>query len=653
MDKKFRLILKNNTTVLENSNKDFESIYNIMFGADSLLLENVFCEQLDGYRIKSLTYAQIAQRIRSIACGINEACPRQHQYIGIDLENSADWIACFWAILMSGNKPFLINSRHPLALEEGMFKSLNIQYIIGKDTSIYSPCLLNVDKLAESSCNNEMFTFENEFALPTSATSLNEKICIYTGSEIATQILNTPEILAESKSIASFYKGHIKQLCFLPFYHIFGLSAVYFWFSFFGVTLVFLKDYSADTILKTCRRHEATHIFAVPLLWHTVEKQLLREVKKMGEKQEKKFNKGVSLCTKIQNIFPSLGNKIAKKVFKDVHKKLFGDSVQFCISGGSYVSDSTLYTLNAIGLPIHNGFGMSEIGITSVELRNKPKYRNLNSIGRPFSQVEYKISDEGTLLVRSNSICKQMMINGRLCANIQNDEWFDTGDFARVDEHGYYYILGRRSDVIIGENGENINPDLLEKHFAPHINQPFCIIKSESENAQQAPVMIVQVNKYTSVAYLHNIIKTIYEANDELPMTSRVREFYFTDNEIAAKTAVKVSRQYVRRGIDNGSIVLIPFSQAQERQPEAFNENNALAVRIKEIIAKDLNKQPEEIGVDMHIVFDLGATSLDYFAIIANLNTEFDISLKLDENSSCYTVRSFYETISKELSGGK
>ena len=150
-----------------------------------------------------------------------------------------------------------------------------------------------------------------------------------------------------------------------------------------------------------------------------------------------------------------------------------------------------------------------------------------------------------------------------------------------------------------------------------------------------------------------NIIKTIYEANDELPMTSRVREFYFTDNEIAAKTAVKVSRQYVRRGIDNGSIVLIPFSQAQERQPEAFDENNALAVRIKEIVAKDLNKQPEEIGVDMHIVFDLGATSLDYFAIIANLNTEFDISLKLDENSSCYTVRSFYETISKELSGGK
>ena len=653
MDKKFRLSLRNNTFALKNSNKDFESIYNIMFGDDSLLLDFVFCEQLDGYRIKSLTYKQMSQRIRSIAGGIREACGDAHQYIGIDLDNSPDWVACFWAILMSGNKPFLINNRHPLALEEGMFKTLNIQYIIGKDTTIYSPALLNVDKLAAFCCSaNESFTFENEFALPTSATSLSEKICIYTGSEIATQILNTPQIVAENKNIAASYKGHIKHLCFLPFYHIFGLSAVYFWFSFFGATLVFLKDYSADTILKTCRRHEATHIFAVPLLWHTVEKQLMREVKKTGDKQEQKFNKGVAMCTKLQNIFPSFGNKIAKRVFKDVHKKLFGDSVRFCISGGSYINDSTLHTLNAIGLPLYNGFGMSEIGITSVELRNKPKYRSLNSIGRPFSQVEYKISDEGTLLVRSRSVCRHMIINGQRITTVQGDEWFDTGDYVRTDEHGYYYILGRRSDVIIGENGENINPDLLEKQFAAHINQPFCIIKSESESAQQVPAIIIQINKYANVAYLHNIIKIVYDLNEALPMASRIREFYFTDNEIVSKTAVKVSRQYVRRGIDNGTIVLMPFAEVQEKQPEAFDENNALAIKIKEIIAKDLNKQPDEIGVDMHLVFDLGATSLDYFAIIANLNTEFEVSLRLDETNSCYTVRSFYEVISSELSGG-
>jgi acyl-CoA synthetase (AMP-forming)/AMP-acid ligase II len=83
--------------------------------------------------------------------------------------------------------------------------------------------------------------------------------------------------------MASMYNGSIKQLAFLPFYHIFGLFAVYYWFAFFGRTFVFLKDYSPDTIARTCRRHEVTHIFAVPLLWHTVEEKIQKGVRMMPE----------------------------------------------------------------------------------------------------------------------------------------------------------------------------------------------------------------------------------------------------------------------------------------------------------------------------------------------------------------------------------
>lgn len=652
MTRKFRKGLKYNIDTLKNSDKRFEDIYNIIFGSDAVFLDNVFSEALDGYRIRQTTFRQMADHIKAVAYGICTRVDAKNQYIGIDLENSENWVAAFWAILMSGNKPFLINSRHPISLEEGVFRTLGINYNIGEKQSRYSPALIDIAELGKEPAPADYeFTFENEFALPTSATTLNETICIYTGEEISTQILNTPEILSESKQISTFYNKNLKQLCFLPFYHIFGLGAVYFWFSFFGTTLVFLKDYSPDTILKTCRRHEATHIFAVPLLWHTIEKQLLREVKKMGEKQEKKFNKGVKLCTKIQNVFPTLGIKIAKYFFRDVHKKLFGKSVQFCISGGSYVNDSTLRTLNAIGLPLHNGFGMSEIGITSVELRNKPKFRNLNSIGRPFSQVEYDISPEGTLLVRSASVCKEVLINGKIQKNTNDDGWFDTGDFARKDDAGYYYVLGRKNDVIIGQNGENLNPDLMEKEFSSAINLPYCIIRHKKEDGF-VPAMIVQISKYADPGYLMTVISSLQKANEALPITGRVTDFFFTEEEIAAKTAVKVSRQYVQRGIDNGSIKLLALSEIQSRKPLPFDENDELAVKIKNIFAGILNKSPEEITADMHIVFDLGATSLDYFALIGEINTEFGVNIRLDEENGCYTVRSFYDKIKKELSEG-
>lgn len=652
MTRKFRKYLNTNIAALKESAKTFEDIYNVMFNEDSAFIDNVFCETLDGYRIKSVTFREVARHIKAIAYGIVSKYSISHQYIGIDLDNGENWVAAFWAILMSGNKPFLINSRHPVSLEEGMFKTLSIEFNVGSKNTKYSPVLLNVEHLGSEPCPCDFkFNFENTFALPTSATSLNETICVYSGQEIATQILNTPEIIKESKQIASFYKSTIKQLCFLPFYHIFGLGAVYFWFSFFGVTLVFLKDYSPDTILKTCRRHQATHVFAVPLLWHTIEKQLLREVKKMGEKQQRKFSKGIKLSTKIQNIFPHLGIKIAKRLFKDVHKKVFGPSVQFCISGGSYINDSTLEILNGIGLPLHNGFGMSEIGITSVELRSKPKYRNQNSIGRPFSQVEYEISSEGTLLVRSRSICTQIIVNGKVQNSVDENGWFDTGDFARKDSNGYYYILGRKNDVIIGENGENLNPDIMEKQFASSINLPYCIIRYK-DNDGFVPAMIVQINRYADSGYLKAVINALHNANELLPITGRVRRFFFTEDEIASKSAVKVSRQYVQRGMENGSIKLISSNDILSRKPEVFDETQELAVKIKEIISKVLNKSPEDITADLHVVFDLGATSLDYFAIIGEINSVFDVNIKLDEENGCYTVRSFYEKIKKELNQG-
>ena len=149
--------------------------------------------------------------------------------------------------------------------------------------------------------------FEDEIAFSSSATSMIEVVCFCNGLQISEQILDFGSIVKRDPSITAHYKGSLKQLAFLPFYHVFGLFAVYFWFTFFGRTLVFLKDYSAETILKTCRRHEVTHIFAVPMLWHTIEKQVVAAAREQGEKQLKKLQKGIGFATKLQNVFPNMG----------------------------------------------------------------------------------------------------------------------------------------------------------------------------------------------------------------------------------------------------------------------------------------------------------------------------------------------------------
>ena len=117
-----------------------------------------------------------------------------------------------------------------------------------------------------------------------------------------------------------------------------------------------------------------------------------------GEKTFEKFEKGMRVSRAIGNL-PVIGKLFSKTAFKELRENIFGESVQFMISGGSAISENVLEFFNAIGYHLANGYGMTEIGITSVELSKNKKLLNSGWVGRPFSGVEYKIED-GQLFVR-------------------------------------------------------------------------------------------------------------------------------------------------------------------------------------------------------------------------------------------------------------
>ncbi len=467
MNKNLKVFLNNNKDKLINSEKSLRDIYKIMFSCK----DNVLCEYTEGFKIKKETYSDISKRIELAACGLYEKIGSSHKFVALAMDNCADWIVAFWAIIKSGNKPYLVNLRYPNSLTNNILKTLDIKYTV----CLTKSGLETEDILFSSLSGTEIVPeeeFEDEIAFSSSATSMNEVVCFYNGYQISEQILNFEDIIKREPRITKHYKGSLKQLAFLPFYHVFGLFAVYFWFTFFGRTLVFLRDFSSDTIIKTCKRHNVTHIFAVPILWHTIESSIIAAAKEQGNKKYNKLMRGIKLTTAIQNIFPSFGPEVAKTIMGTVTKQVFGKSVMFCINGGSYIKNDTLKLLNGIGYNIYNGYGMSEIGITSVELGRTPCKRNLNSIGMPFKSVEYKLDENGILLVKGSSLCTKKLVNGKL--ETLNDYFF-TADKVECKD-GRYYILGRLGDVVIGENGENINPDLIEKNITLPEAQAFSVL---------------------------------------------------------------------------------------------------------------------------------------------------------------------------------
>ena len=635
MNKNLKQIINYNRDSLKSSQKQLADIYEIMFHSK----DNILCEYNDGFRIKRETYGEVAQKIETAAAGLYNKVGATHNFIALAMDNSPEWIVAFWAILKSGNKPYLVNLRYPDSLTNGILKTLDIKYTIClKETTLNTEHILVSD--LKGDINPPYEEFENEIAFSSSATSMNEVICFYKGEQISEQILNFEGILKLEPRIAKHYKGYLKQLAFLPFYHVFGLFAVYFWFTFFGRTLVFLRDYSSNTIIKTCQKHNVTHIFAVPVLWHTIEDNIIRQAKEQGDKKYQKLMRGIKITTALQNIFPSFAPEIAKSIMGEVTSKVFGKSVMFCINGGSYLKDSTLKLLNGIGYNTYNGYGMSEIGITSVELGRKPKQRNLNSVGKPFTSVEYKLDDNGILQVRGSSLCTKKLINGE---EQIFDGWFNTGD-NMICRDGSYYILGRQGDVVIGENGENINPDSIEKLFTLPNAKALSVLGLKGKNGQELSI-VVQVNEYISDQKLSDLRNQVYSINDTLPKTSAIKNFYFTTDALYPPTAIKVSRTQLIRKIENGEINLTTF--ADKKAQTSGGEQSHLAQKVKEIVAEVLGIANDGIDYTSHIFYDLGATSIQYFSIITRLSEEFSITDYKAGDKYCYTIKDICEYLEK------
>ena len=654
MTKEIRELVEYNCTALEKSSGTYREIFEVMFR----LSDSVMYETDDGYKVEYVTFAEAKEKIEKLSEMIYETIGATHDYVALEMDNCPEWIIAFWAILRSGNKPYLVNLRHPRELSEGILRTLKIRYILGIRSTKLTGEFLDYNILwkkagkkgseaeeGKSGFDSEK-EFENEIALSTSATSLKETICFYSGEKMTNQLLNTRAVLKENKRVSTFYDGAIKQLVFLPLYHIFGLVAVYFWFSYFGRVMVFMKDYSAESILTAVKLHEVTHIFAVPLFWTTIEKEIRKKLKERGPETEAKFEKGIKICTAIQNISPYAGCTLSKKIMHEVTDELFGPSVLFCITGGSFLSDSTLAMFNGMGYPLFNGYGMSEIGITSVELAATPKKRNLNSIGRPFEGVEYRLDENGVLSVKSKSACSKRMVDGEI---IPMEEWFETGDILK-EEKGRYYIQGRLGDVVIAQNGENINPDMVEQVFDMReamnfsvLGLPERLIKEGAEESKEEILsMVVSLAEDTTEEDVRKMVERINEENKLLPVSHQVRNFFFTYDAIMAETAIKVSRKYLIRGVENGSIRLVSFSDFKVSEKKVDSKaplTSETAEKVRAIIAEGVGKKPEEVGDDDHLMNDLGCDSLTYFGILIKVCNVFNIEVEGPVEGKYYTLR--------------
>ena len=275
----------------------------------------------------------------------------------------------------------------------------------------------------------------------------------------------TSNMIAISKGLP--IKSNDRSLAVLPLSHIFERTVFYVLCA-NGVAIHFCASF--DQLGAFLAEVKPTIMTAVPRLFEQVYHKIVKKGKAAGGWKTSLFDwalivgqeywnakdKGERVSTSL-----SLKHAVANRLVFSKWREGVGGSLRFFVSGGAPLSRKLSYAFWAAGIPILQGYGMTEACVTCA---NRPDDNKVGSIGTPFEGIEMKIAEsDGEILIRGANVMRGYLNNPEETAKVIDDEGFyHTGDVGYKDEDGHFFITDRKKDLFKLSNGKYVAPQQVE-----------------------------------------------------------------------------------------------------------------------------------------------------------------------------------------------
>ena len=255
----------------------------------------------------------------------------------------------------------------------------------------------------------------------------------------------------------------------------------------------------------------------------------------------------LNLCGDIRDFYRDLGlmhsdvmasaPMLVETVYNDMKRGRVGrlnGLWDLCCSSAA-LDPKMLLELAQNGFVINQCYGMTEtfgdgiLNFTQVE-------KHMSAVGKPDDHVQYKLDETGEICIKGDCVMLGYYKDPEATAEvIDADGWFHTGDLARMDEEGFYYITGRKKNLIILASGENVSPEELEKKLAlcPAITE--CVVKEKGQKI--CAVIYCPEDKQEEVRAF------VTEVNRSLPMYKRISAVEFTAEPLPRNALGKLLRK--------------------------------------------------------------------------------------------------------------
>jgi long-chain acyl-CoA synthetase len=315
-----------------------------------------------------------------------------------------------------------------------------------------------------------------------------------------------------------------------------------------------------------------TLLIAVPQLLEVMYRNVVKGIEAQGRRES--FEKGLRI---VEATKQRTGINLGRIVFRELHKRL-GGSLRFIVSGGAALNPETARDFARLGIPVLQGWGMTEAApVLSVQRWQPRKFymsnyyeEHIGSVGQPLDGVEIALIDvpekelyvhlhgEGELVTRGGNITPGYWQAEEATKAAKLGDWLRTGDVGRIDDEGNIWITGRSKFVIVLDSGEKVHPDEVEEKLSRSPLIEDVVVVGRSMRGRTQPVAVVFPNRDEVMARLGEaradeesvralVRRDVDQIQRDIAQYKRVVDIVLTDEPLPKTAGLrKVQRALIR-----------------------------------------------------------------------------------------------------------
>lgn len=345
-------------------------------------------------------------------------------------------------------------------------------------------------------------------------------------------------------SLYPFWPG-VKYLSILPTNHAIDFMVGFFGPFTCGACVVHLRTLRPEFIRDAFVRYKITYVSLVPLVLKNLQRGLEARFAELPAGRRKFFNFLVRLNKCLTRSRPRPW--LSRRLLKQVHAA-FGGKLQAIIVGGAFTEPQTLQFFYDLGIPVANGYGLTEAG-TAITVNDLKPFR-ADTVGKPLPGMQVKIANPGSdgvgeVYVRSKTVMSGYLYEPELTTETIVDGWLRTGDLGKFDGRGHLQLSGRKKNMIVTEEGKNIYPEDIEAAFEDLPVKEFCVFAANyiwPRRSMTGEQLVIAVHLDNDQSLSEPLKQEIVRRNNRLLHYKRLHGVVLYQEDFPRTASLKIKR---------------------------------------------------------------------------------------------------------------